>query len=759
MINNNIIKLKKYLFLISVIFLVLSLTHLIYIYLYDDSKLVPIKWWTISEWLIWNFPSLNPLMPLSWNNQYVVGLLYRSLLKYDLKENKIVWDLATCDISNLLSIECYIKDNIFWSNWKPITTEDVVSTYKIIQTTGVNKISSSLLEETQIEQKDNIIIFKNNKKDVNFLNIFFQPILPKDTINSLSKEVIFWDFPTEGQIYSWNYKITNISSDLTIWVTKIFLDKNEYNDNWNIAKLIIKLFPNTNNLLQNKESINIFNDNDNIIGDSIPRLKSNKYTLPQFVSLFINQNNVQNIDLRNFILNKINSDNLIKLLWKDNFEIVNNPYLTQTKIDNPISNKNFEKIISELGYIKKSKIVENYLSTVNKNTPVKNNTNSGETVVKEKVQEATPTVIPEDLNIDKFQKDSTYIFDPSYVEKYNFITKDDILLKWKAWKWVEAVYINDYNLSNFKSNDPEFYYRLKESFSSIKAWANNYKIYFVENWKKVLKEEINFMYYNDKTVLDSEKIKFIKELYLAEQKENKKQVVKQVEKVEPVKKAEPVEKVEVDQNELAKLTNLDERYYYNDKLESFSLNLYYVSSEKDLEDTANFIKNSLVEIWINLELHPISITDLSKILSEKDKYDMILTWVNLWYFEYNIFPYFHSSQVKNGYNFSNIKKTSLDILLEELKSDIKTPEEITKIQEKVLKILQSEQIIKTLYSPKINLLIDQNIKNISIPNKLNNKSERKDLLKSIYIKENKIINFKNKWFFDFFSFLFKKLND
>jgi hypothetical protein len=138
---------------------------------------------------------------------------------------------------------------------------------------------------------------------------------------------------------------------------------------------------------------------------------------------------------------------------------------------------------------------------------------------------------------------------------------------------------------------------------------------------------------------------------------------------------------------------------------------------------------------------------------------MILTGVNLWYFEYNIFPYFHSSQVKNGYNFSNIKKTSLDILLEELKSDIRTPEDTTKIQEKVLNILQSEQIIKTLYSPKINLLIDKDIKNISIPNKLNNKSERKDLFTSIYIKENKIINFENKWFFDFFSFLFEKLND
>jgi hypothetical protein len=82
--------------------------------------------------------------------------------------------------------------------------------------------------------------------------------------------------------------------------------------------------------------------------------------------------------------------------------------------------------------------------------------------------------------------------------------------------------------------------------------------------------------------------------------------------------------------------------------------------------------------------------------------------------------------------------------LEELKSDIKNPEEINKIQKKVLDILQSEQIIKTLYSPKINLLIDKNIKNISIPKKLMNKSERKDLFKSIYIKENKIINFENK---------------
>lgn len=740
MINEKIIKLKKYLFLISILFLVISLTHLIYIFLYNDSKLVPIKGWTISEWLIWSFPSLNPLKPLSWNNKYIIGLLYRSLLKYDSTENKIVWDLANCDISNLLNVECYIKDNIFWSNWEPITAEDIIDTYKILQTTGVNNISSSLLEETEIEQNDNIIVFKNKKKDINFLNVFFQPILPQNTIDSIWTDTIFWDFPTNGQLYSGNFKITNISSDMTIWVTKIFLEKNEFNDIWNVSKLILNLFPNTNSLLQNKESINIFNDVENIIGDSIPRLESYKYTLSQFVSLFINQNKIENLDLRNFIFNKINTDNLIKILWEDNFQIVNNPYLSETKIDKTLNNKNFEKIMEDLGYVKKSKIIEKYLP--NKETY------SSEAVVEEKEKISVDNIPEEELNISKFQEDSKYIVSPEYVEKYNFITKDDILLEWNAGKDVEAVYINDYKLSNYDSGDSKFYYRLKESFNSIKGWENNYKIYFIVDWKKILKEEINFLFYNDKTILDNAKLDFIKKLYLAKQ---------ETEKGKPEEKK--AEKVEIDKDELAKLSNLDDKYYYNDKLESFSLSLFYVSSEKELEETAYFIKNSLVEIGINLNLFPISIWDLTKLLSDKDKYDMLLTWVNLWYFDYNIFPYFHSSQVKNWYNFSNIKKTSLDILLEDLKSNIKTPEEITNIQSKVLQILQNEQVIKTLYTPKLNLLIDKNIKNVTINDQLINKSSRKEIFDSMYIKEEKIINFENKWFFDFFSFLFQKLND
>ncbi len=765
MIQNKIIKLKKYLFLISILFFVLSLTHLAYTYVYSDSKVIPIKWWTVSEWLVWAFPSLNPLKPLTWNNKYIVSLLYRSLLKFDLEENKIVWDLATCDISNLLNIECYLKDNIFWSNWEAITSDDVISTYEILKNTWVNKITSSLIQDTEIIKNNNVIIFKNKKKDVNFLNIFFQPILKKDTIDGLWEDIIFWNFPTTWQIYSWEFKIWNISSDLTIWITKIFLDINEYFYKWNISKLVINIFPNTNSLIQNKETVNIFNDVDNVIWTSIPRLENHKYKLPQYVSLFINQNNISDINLRNYILEKINNENLIKILWETKFEAVKNPYLTDTNISNEISNKNFEKIISDLWYIKKAKIIENYLPIINSSTWT---INLNETDIVEKVEDKKEIIINDnDLSIDKFQQESKFIIKPTYVDKYNFITKDDVLLEWIAGKNISEVYINDYKLANFKSGNNNFYYRLKESIWSLKEWINRYKIYFVENWTKVFKEEINFLYYKNKSTLDTETKKFIKILYENEQKNlQEKEIInqnnnKELENQKTVKIQKEVDEKKIleNQKELEKISNIDAKFYYNDKLEKFTLNLFYLNAEKELETTALFIKNSLLEIWINVELNPITLTDLRETLSEKNNYDMVLSWVNLWFFDYNIFPYFHSSQVKNWYNFSNIKKTSLDILLEDLKSEIKSPEETNKIKEKVLDILKKEQIIKTLYTPKINLLIDKNIKNVVIPSKLISGSDRKEIFKSIYTKEEKIIKFENKWVIDFFTFLFKKIND
>lgn len=740
MVNQKITKLKKYLFLISIIFLFATFSHLLKNYLYIDSKSEPIKWWTISEWLIGNFPSLNPIKHLSWNNEYVINLLYRSMLKYDLNEKKLVWDLTSCDISSLKRIECYINDDAIWSDWSKVTVDDIYSTYNLIKENNTNIIISSLLIDTQIEKDENIIVFKNEKEDVNFLNIFFQPILPKSTIDNLTQENIEGNFPTIDLIYSWNYTIWNISSDLTIWVSKIILDENPYYSKGNISKLILNIYPNINTFLKNKQSVNVFNDNEFIVWNSIPRLASYKYTMPQFVWLFLNQDKLKNVNLRSFILNKISSENLIELLWEENFEEVNNPYLTETELNQEPNNRNFESIMNSLWYYKKSYLVEKYLPK--KETKVISNETSSE---ENKV--INNGNIDKELTIDDFQENSLYISSPDYVDKYNFITKDDILLQWNVTEDIEEVYINDYKLQNFTKWSSEFYYRLKESYDSIKEWINEYEIYFVKWKEKVFKEKLIFIYYKDSSKLEEEKIAFINSLYNQELKE------------EPEIKINDdlteSEQEPIDQGLLEKINSLDENLYYNDNFEVYTLRMVYINSEKHLDTSANFIINSIKELGMEVEASPISLSNIQNILLDKSSYDMLLTWVNLWYFDFNIFPYFHSSQTETWYNFSNIKKSNLDLLLEDLKSWIINKEEEIKIKEEINQIFKEEQVIKTLYTPKINLLVDKNLNINKVYNYLPNESLRSYIVNSSYIKEQKIINYENKSIFWFIKYMLK----
>ena len=743
--KNKILKLKKYLFLISIIFLVTSFSHLLYSYLYSDSELIAIKWGVISEWLIWDFPSLNPFKPLVWNNKYMVNLLYRSLLRYDINEKKIVSNIASCDISNLSYIECYLEDNIKWSNWENITTSDIISTYKILQNTDINPIIKSLLWETEIIEEDNIVIFKNEKIDINFLNVFFQPIVPKKVIDELWEEKLSWNFSSIDWIYSWKFKITNVSWDLALWITKFILEKNEffYKNPLLIEQLIIKLFSSANNLLKNKDNINIFNDNENLIWDSVPRFENKKYSLPQYVWIFLNKDKLPDTDLRSFILNQINTSNLLNILWKENFIEVKNPFFSETNLDYDLKNKNFENILTKFWYYKKAKLIADATSDISNDIQI----------YSDEIKIDESKIIKEDLNIDTYQEDSEYIISPDFVDKYNFITKDDILLKWVTPENTSEVYINDYKLTSFTANNRYFYYRLKTSYNSIKEWHNKYKIYFVINWEKKLFEEISFLYYLNYKELQEAKKELLVNLETERLIEEQKLKIQESQEAQESQENNSVEQI----SKTEQINELDEKFYYNENLEKYTLNLAFIDWDKQLYDTANYIERTLKEIWISINKIPIPLNQVKNFIEEEKTYDIILTWINLWYFSYNLFPYLHSSQVKNWYNFSKIRKTSLDIILEDLKWWVLSNKKIEELQEKIIEILQKEQILKTLYTPKINLLIDKKIKDVYLPNILPNKSLRGEIYNSSHIKEKKIININAKNFSWFLKYIISKL--
>lgn len=136
----------------------------------------------------------------------------------------------------------------------------------------------------------------------------------------------------------------------------------------------------------------------------------------------------------------------------------------------------------------------------------------------------------------------------------------------------------------------------------------------------------------------------------------------------------------------------------------------------------------------------------------------MLIGINLGYFQSNIFPYFHSSQVKNGYNFANFKKLSLDILLEELKSNNLSTTKREELENKMLEILEQEHVIKVFYTPKVQLLVDKNIKSFILPEYLPDEKHRYYPLLASYLSEKRIIQSQEKNIIGFLRYLLSNIS-
>lgn len=717
-------KIKKYVLYVSVAFFFVSLFHLVYLYLYNDAKTLALKWWTLSEGIIGDYPHLNPLVSSTGNEKYIIHALYRSLLKYDSTKKKFIGDLTTCDIKNLQLVECFLNENTKWSDGTDVSTKDIVSTFSLIKKTGSNPVIASLLSNTDIEDNGTSVIFKTDKSDINFLNIFLQPIISQKVIDTLSESQITGKFPVEGMLYSWPYMVESFGQDENIGIKKVTLTKNpQYSDKeYSIDKIILKIFNDIPELLKHKDSVNIYNDKGSVIGDSLPRLSVFDYTLPQYISVFINTERVQNLSLRKYILGAIKRENILQILGTQNFQEVKNPYLTDISIDSDFDEGTVETLLKKNGYYKKEELAKVLLGEV-----------------KETLSEVIQPKPAIDINAT-----TKIIYEPT-TQKYNFVSKDDILLKGKveSAQNVKNIYINDYQLKGFRTGDSEFAYRLKEAgYDTIKQGVNDYKVSFeYTDGKKEIVDEVVYYYNTDSGALEQEKQK----LTIPQPQANTWQTLTTT---QDTQKQEIIDKIDA----------LDGKFLYNRDLEKLSFTLLYANSDKYIDDTAKSIQAQLEKVGISTTLQEVDVIQLNKnLLSGKKDYDLILVGVNLWYFDNNIFPYFHSSQVKNGYNFSNYKKLGLDILLEDLKSSSLTQSKIDESEAKVLDIIKGEAIVKTLYTPIMKELVDKNVKNFIIPDSLPDDTLRLDGLKNAYILQKKIVNYSNKSFSWFFSYIWNSL--
>ncbi len=738
-------KLKKYVLYISAIFFVIIGSHLIYNYSYDGAESEAIEWGSVSEAIIGSFPSFNPLVPSNDHNAYINGLLYRSLLEYSTDSWNFESDLASCDRENLLYITCSIDANAVWSDGTQITPDDVKATLNIIKETKVNPIIASLLADSTIETGKDTITFTNATKDINFMQVLLQPILPAKVVERLDSDNIDGKFSEINGVYSGRFTLASISQDETVGITKITLGKNEsyFENDMYIQFLILNLFRDESHFLKNKNSFNIFNDKDGIIAWSVPRLEDKKYTLTQFVGSFFNSETLD-LELRKYISHKLDRDEIISAIWENKVEKTLNPFLSDIDIDTDSSDFDLDAYMKWKWFYSKKSLLKNVIALEDQKKQEEENQIISNEVSVTPVIEETPKIVQSSLS---------YILSPTQ-ERYNFVSEDNILIKWKVDSWVDAVFINDYQLSGYSAGDDVFYYRLLESYDSIVEWENTYKLYFEVNWEKKFIEEFTYVYYTD-----SEKLSEVQNSFF-DTVDDTQFPREQTADETPEPTTVSSTQVEIENLELSSsdIQWLSDSLYYNASWEAFSIKLIYTQADASMEAWVQKIKSLLEENGIAVELSVVDLWDITvKLRNETLEYDVMVLWINLWYFDSNIFPYFHSSQVQNWYNFANFKKLSVDILLEELKSNNLEVSKKEELEEKLLDIIKDDAIVKVFYTPKISLLVDKNIKNFNFPDFIPDSKDRYYPLLNSYLSEKRMINSEEKSIGWFFMYLIRKL--
>lgn len=126
------------------------------------------------------------------------------------------------------------------------------------------------------------------------------------------------------------------------------------------------------------------------------------------------------------------------------------------------------------------------------------------------------------------------------------------------------------------------------------------------------------------------------------------------------------------------------------------------------QSIAEKLQTKLQDLAVEVDIQYLPLTDIRKIVTNQTApYDIVLAGVNLGLFHYNVLPFFHSGQIKNGFNISRIRNATLDSTMEKLVERLyyNAPDRLRTIEAEIQKILDSESVLFSLGTPEESLYI------------------------------------------------------
>jgi len=290
---------------------------------YSNTKSAPRNGGTHTEASIEIPRFINPVLAqVNDTDRDITRLIYSGLVKYT-KEGRLVEDLAeSYSIENNTIYKFILRENIQWHDGKPLTSDDVVFTIKLIQDPKYASPIRSNWQGVEVENPDErTVIFKLTSAYSPFLENATVGILPKHIWENISPKSFVLTEENLKPIGSGPYKFNKFQKDKDGNIKSYALKSNEkyYLNPPHIEHLIFKFFESENDALKAMKSGDV-NAMSLVSGYNSTPLEEDggtivhNFSLPRYFAVFFNQSKskaLQEKEVRKALALSINREEII----------------------------------------------------------------------------------------------------------------------------------------------------------------------------------------------------------------------------------------------------------------------------------------------------------------------------------------------------------------------------------------------------------------------------------------------------------------
>ncbi|KPJ57126.1 hypothetical protein AMJ49_02385 [Parcubacteria bacterium DG_74_2] len=285
-------KKEKISFFICFFLFSISLTFLSVSSYFKNTKIVPAKGGGYVEGVLGSPRWINPIYsPSNDADRDLVELIFSGLLRYGENgiEKDLVQDYKVLDEGK--TYEFSLKENIFWSDGKPLTVDDVIFTIKAIQGSETRSpLRPSWLGIDTEKVSEKVLRFKLKESSATFLENVTLKIIPKH----IWEEVPLKDFSLSiwnlKPIGSGPYVLENLIIDkegqiksLDLVINKKYFGQKPY-----IPKITFKFFEKKEDLIESYEKGEIMGFNLPWEKDFDQELVLYSFSSPRYFAIFFN---------------------------------------------------------------------------------------------------------------------------------------------------------------------------------------------------------------------------------------------------------------------------------------------------------------------------------------------------------------------------------------------------------------------------------------------------------------------------------------